>query len=698
VLNPWSRFPAVRLSLLFIAGVAGHILFPYQVIAAGILLIIAAACILVWVRQKRFWLKKISLFLPGVCACFMVACLAYLLTFLHTDLVSPHHFSAHLAPKSLLVGIIKQPPIEKEKTYRSIVEIKKVISPSGKERTVKGKLLVSFWKGKQSEKLKYGTLLLLPAKMVEIEPPKNPEQFNYKEFMGFQNIHHQLFVSDDEWKFLAQHCGNQFFELVFAWRDLLFQQISTYVKTSAELGVASALVLGYKDFITPEVTQAYAASGALHVLCVSGLHVGMIFVMLSKLLFFLNKNTKTRLLQTALIVCFIWIYACMTGLSPSVMRAATMFSLMALGKQFSQRSNIFNIIGASALLLMVLHPYIMTEVGFKLSYLAVLGIVYLQPMIARWWHVKHWLLQNIWEITAVSIAAQAATFPVGLYYFHQFPNWFLISNLVVIPAAWVLINLGVALFISSPFPILQIWIGKLFYWLIWLLNKFIFFIDDLPYSILQGVSISWIELLIIYYMVLLAADMMVELKPRSLILFLSLTLCLAGWNGYETLAQSKQQNVVCYSVKNHKALAIIQGNTAFIDFDSSLLKNQSAMLFHIKHHWWKHGIKNILPINHFPGYIPLGKDYAFELKNHRFWMVQSESTPRQQSGVPLKFDVAILSRNAPVSLDKKWNQAQAFTIVSDGTIKPYRRENFQRFAQKMGAKFIDVTQTGAVVW
>lgn len=698
MLNPWSKLPAIRLALAFIAGVALQILFPHYATVSVIIIGLLFSILLVWVFAKRIWLKSIALYLPGTLALCLVACVAYLLTFFHTEIFSPHHFSQVATNRNYLVAILDQPTIEKEKTYRAIVEVKEVISSSGFAFPVKGRLLVSFSKNRSSKNLRYGNLVLIPAKYYVLEPPKNPEQFNYKEFMSFQNVYHQAFLKQDEWKLLSQQKGNVFWNLIYQLREKLFTQIAKHVNTTAELGVASALMLGYKDFITPEVTQAYAASGALHVLCVSGLHVGMVFLVLSSLLFFLNKTKQLRVLQTILIVAFIWCYACITGLSPSVMRAATMFSMMALGKHFSKQPNMLNTIGASALILMVFNPFIMTEVGFKLSYLAVIGIVYLQPLIVKWLSFKWWLLQKAWEITAVSIAAQAATFPLGLYYFHQFPGLFLVSNLVVIPVGWLLINLGITLFVLAPIPSIQIWVGKLFYWFTFALNKFIFWLDDVPYSIIQGVSISWIELLAIYVMVLLTASLIVMLKPKLLLVFLGMSLLLVLWNGYEKVEQNRQQMVVCYAVNGNNAIAIIQGNTAYIDFDSLLLKNESSMLFNIRHHWWKLGIKKVQPIREFKNYFELENGYVFEIKNKRFVIFNSNENSGKKYETKLQTDVLLLSKNARVDLDKTLSRIEPKTIAADASNKSYKVEKWQHAAEVNAVEFLNVAQIGAVVW
>ena len=250
-----------------------------------------------------------------------------------------------------------------------------------------------------------------------------------------------------------------------------------------------------KDELDFEVKQAYAAAGAMHVLAVSGLHVGIIFLILNTLLAILDTSKKGRIVKAIILLISLWSYAMITGLSPSVLRAATMFSFVIMGTVLNRSSSIYNTLAASAFFILIINPNLLFEVGFQLSYVAVLGIVYLQPLIYKRIYTRWWLLDKVWAITAVSIAAQIATLPLTLFYFNQFPVYFMLSNLLVIPSAAVILILGILLFIASPIPFISESIG-------WVLNKFIeglnFGIKEievLPNSLIEGLSINVLECL-----------------------------------------------------------------------------------------------------------------------------------------------------------------------------------------------------------
>ena len=329
----------------------------------------------------------------------------------------------------------------------------------------KGKALIYIEKDSLSSKLKFGDKLLIKGNLNVLEPPKNPKEFDYKKHLENRSIYQQGYLASDDWRLLGSKSKGLD---VFAndARQFLLSSLQSNGIEGDQYAIASALILGSKDELDFEVKQAYATAGAMHVLAVSGLHVGIIFLILNTLLSILDTSKKGRVVKAIILLIVLWSYAFITGISPSVLRAATMFSFVITGTVLNRKSSIYNTLAASAFFLLIINPNLLFEVGFQLSYIAVLGIVYLQPLIYKRIYTRWWLLDKVWAITAVSIAAQIATLPLTLYYFNQFPTYFMLSNLLVIPSAVVILSLGILLFITSPIPAISERLG-------WVLNKFI---------------------------------------------------------------------------------------------------------------------------------------------------------------------------------------------------------------------------------
>ena len=225
--------------------------------------------------------------------------------------------------------------------------------------------------------------------------------------------------------------------------------------------VVTALVLGMDDYLDNDTRKEFSSAGAIHILCVSGLHVGVIYMVLNALLFFLKRNKYARALRSLILLIGIWFYAMLTGLAPAVLRAATMFSFVIIGTGIKRKAGVFNSLTVSAFILLLFNPFLIYNVGFQLSYAAVIAIVAIQPTIYQIWQPKNKIADNIWGITTVSVAAQLGTAPLGLFYFHQFPNYFIITNLIAIPLATLILYAGFLSVILSPLTI----VAKCITWL-----------------------------------------------------------------------------------------------------------------------------------------------------------------------------------------------------------------------------------------
>jgi competence protein ComEC len=693
--NFWGKYPAIRLLIPFIAGIILHILLPGCWLVASVVFAVCVVVVIAFVLLKKIWLSTGIFFASGIAPLMAVVAIAYLLTFLHTEIYYPHHFSKQIQEGDFVVAMIDQPLVEKQKSLRGILCVQQLVNEK-KAIAATGKISVSFLKDSASEKLRYGDVILLKAKFTAIDAPQNPAQFNYREYMSFHNIWHQTFATSGTWRLVASGQGNEFFAAVYKFRERLMNEIRKFVSTPDELGVAAALLLGYNDFITPDVTRAYAASGALHVLSVSGLHVGVVYWVLLKLLFFMNGSRKMRVFQTIICIAAIWLYACLTGLCPSVMRAATMFSMMAAGRAFKQQPDIYNIIGASALLLMIFDPYIMTEVGFKLSYLAVLGIVYLQPLINNWFVFENRIANWVWSISAVSIAAQATTFPLGLLYFHQFPNLFLISNLVVIPIGNILIVSGIAMFAAQIFYPLQWLIGMLFYYCSLLLNWFVFALDNIPYAILEGISINGVEAILIYILLLLLVVVLQQLKARNLYWFLGILLALFLWNGYEYLLQKRQECFTVYAIKGKQAIAVVRGNEVYRNFDEDLLANESSMLFNVKHHWWAMDVQKEFDLKQMKSFAAFDFGYSFVAKGKRILVIENLDK-NVLPNTKITADIITLTTSPKIHLHDIKKITDAPLIIADATNKNYLLKRWKTEAQELNLHLHDVMADGAFV-
>ena len=212
-----------------------------------------------------------------------------------------------------------------------------------------------------------------------------------------------------------------------------------------------ALLLGQQQDISPEVLKDYQLAGAVHILSVSGLHVGFILVFVTFLLKPIANTKRNTLIKLFIILLSLWSYGILAGLAPSVVRSVTMFSFVAIGNHMRRTVNVFHTLLVSMFLILLWKPSFLFDVGFQLSYLALFFILWLQPLLNDIWQPKYKITQYFWDILTVSFAAQIGTLPLSIYYFHQFPGLFFVTNVIVLPMLGIIMIVGLTAIVFACF-------------------------------------------------------------------------------------------------------------------------------------------------------------------------------------------------------------------------------------------------------
>ena len=377
----------------------------------------------------------------------------------------------------------------------------------------------------QMEKVLYpGQVIWVPANPEPVAPPSFPDEFNYKRFLAAKGIHFRQFLGkkllvlplkpSNELNFAMEHLRHYFAGV-----------IDQYVQRPESKQIALALLLGQKESLGKEVKQAYSATGTQHILAVSGLHVGIIYsILLLPLTFFKQKGQVLQKSYLILVLGLIWIYALMTGFSPSVVRAVVMFSLVTLGQMRKRKPSIWNILAFSALLLLVLDPAIQTDLGFQLSYLAVAGIVGLQPILLRMWAPSNRVLDYFWQMATVTLAAQLITSPLTVHYFHTFPTYFLVANLLIVPLSYIILCAGVPFLLLAWIPMVGSFLGAIVDFLLFIQNEITYALQELPAALWQGIHLSLAGMLAVWGMLWIWGNW--ELGNRKILVRLGYGLCL----------------------------------------------------------------------------------------------------------------------------------------------------------------------------
>lgn len=698
-----SKTPFVRLVIPFILGIIFHRLFP----GIPIILIITAISVLIvslllyqiipYFRgsysKAIYWglLLNLSLFLSG-----------YYLTFKK----SANNDNSSLSKSGFVCGTLSEQPKQSEKSVKTTLDIT-AIKVNNQWISTNGRVVLYFQKDKRSLSLQNGDNILFEPVLQEIENAGNPKEFDYKQYFAFHLITHQAYLKSQKWQLLSKSDDNTLFLFSQKIRNKLLNILKKYGFNGETFAVTSAITVGYVNELDAEVKKAYSSSGAMHILSVSGLHVGVVYVVIDFLLLFMKRKKLLRILKAFIIVAFLWFYALLTGMSPSVLRATAMFSFVVVGKALNRQTNIYNTLSSSAFILLIINPLMLFDVGFQLSYLAVVGIVFFQPLIYKNIYVKNKILDNLWGLTSVGIAAQLTTLPLSLYYFHQFPNYFLITGLIVIPLSSVIIYLTMFLFVISSWDWGATIIAKILVYFVDFMNWFVKTIEHLPGAITANVPFNIWQVLLFYLSLILATRFIINKKIVWLRYFMISIILILGFNVYQSVNTQLQRKVFVYNIKGISTINFIDGTNNVLFSDINLQQNNTT--YALKGNWLSLGVEGERVIQ----FSKLNNQYLFSnllttdnenlfFKNNFFDFYGCKIVAiREKFNVPENVDkkltvkYIILSKNVKINIADLLKVFTPSQIIIDSSNSKSKVKQWTEQAKTLNVKCFAVSENGA---
>lgn len=562
--------PFVRLLVPMVLGIISGRFFAHALMfdwGMGVCLITLCLFLFLLLRYKRFSLFRIT-WIFGLIIHVFLCIFCFRLTAYNSERCDPNRFN--LLKSDLLVLRVENEPKLSKRNIRFEAEVIGVFNQQHIKHS-SGKILITL-EADSGKKFvpDYGDILLIPAVFHTLEPPYNPGEFDYKLFMENRQIYFQSFVKGNQFRVLAQNTGNSVISFALSLRRKLIIKYNTYLPDQDAAALASTLILGYRADLNKDVIEAYSKTGTMHVLSVSGMHVGIVFLILSFLLRLMDKNKVLVLVQIFLITTAIWFYSLISGFSSPVCRAALMISFLLIGKALNKNQNSYNLIAISAFFLLLYYPYYLFDVGFQLSYLAVCGLVYFHPKLYQSLYIKNKIVDYAWSYCALSLAAQLATFPLGLYYFHQFPLYFLLSNLLIVLPVTIIMYAGILL-LAIPFNFLLIPLGKFLSGLINFTNDILFRIENLPLASLSGIWLSSFQLLLLYSLILTFVFWSKSRQKIVIFVAMALSIILFMSVSLDQILNLRREELIFFSLRQKSAIAYLKRGKCIVlaDLDSS---------------------------------------------------------------------------------------------------------------------------------
>ena len=513
-----------------------------------------------------------------------------------------------------------------------------------------GKILLNIKRDSFEKILNIDDLLLISSKIKKIYSPLNPHQFDFSMYMKSQGIHNQIhssyqsILNQSKGKFTLRGQASKI-------RKHLIKKLKESALTSNEIAIVQALILGQKKDINKQLYTDYAAAGAIHILAVSGLHVGIIYFILIALLRPLKHLFKYELVISIIIVISLWGFAFLTGLSPSVIRAVTMFSFFAFAKAINRDTNTINTLFLSYFTLLIINPLWLFYTGFQLSYLAVLSILWLLPLFNKVYCPENYFARKIWDIFTVTLAAQTGVFPLSIYYFHQFPGLFFMTNLIILPFLGILLGGGIILIILSLFNILPDWFSLSYNFLIKFMNSCIHVIANQKLFLFQNITFSLYKVFA-SYLLIISIILFWNNQNRKNTLFFAVGLSiLFSVSIFDNYSNSKNELIVFH--KNRQSIIGYKNNSILNLYTSDSTLNMGNS-YPIKAYKVAKGITD---------YSVIKSPYIFKYNEKLILVIDSLGIYPDS----YKIDIILLTYSPKINLNRMLESLQPKMIIADGS-------------------------------
>lgn len=591
-----------------------------------------------------------------------------------------------------IVVRIDEPLTEKTKSFKAEGYVESVIHNDA-AIPCKGKLLLYFSKDSTVGQLHYGDKILIKKNLQRIKNSGNPGAFNYEQYAAFQQTFHNVFLKGRDWVLLKEKNVNPFRQFIYTAREKIIASLQQNISSGKdELGIAEALLIGYTNDLDKDLVQAYSNTGVVHIIAISGMHLALIYVMLVWFFARIPGIKNSKWLQVILILSCLWLFSLMTGGAASVLRSAVMFTFITVGKTFFKQASIYNSLAASAFVLLCYNPFYLWDVGFQLSYLAVAGIVIFQKPIYNLIYIKNKWIDNVWQMIAITTAAQLLTFPVCIYYFHQFPVLFLVTNLVAVPLSTIILYMEIFLVAFSWIPFAGWYAGKITGWLLWVMNRFILYINGLTFAVWDKIPATALTTWLLYGVVIFISAWLLNKQKMNLRLAIAALCCFVITQGFIFWKVKQQQKIIVYNIPQHRAIDFVTGNNYQFIGDSILLQEGLLQNFHLKPGrialQLNHGQDSLPTLFHQDGFYQFGKKRILLIDQTIAFEI-----PAQKINV----DIIIISKNPKLYIPQLASVFNCELYVFDASSSLWKIGKWKEDCDKLNLRFHSVPDDGAFI-
>lgn len=679
--------PFVRLLIALSAGIVLQWYADVPLFISGFVFVIALFLYVSFYFLSPF--RKFSLqWLQGISVLLMIMATGSLLCFIK----NPHHqkdnYTAVYRNGDAIIATVNEGLLDKPKTYKANLAVNGIYH-NKTYLPASGTIIAYFNKDSLDASLAYGTQVVFIKASQNIINSNNPGAFDYRRFLLFQGITAQVNLKSDEYKIVANDKGSSLKTFILHLQTYILHTIKTFIPNPKERGVAEALLIGYRNELDKQLVQSYANTGVVHIIAISGLHLGMIYGFILLLFSPYKRKKWYRFAMPLTAIFIIWMFTLLAGAVPSILRSAVTFTFIPLGILINRKTNQYNTLAASAFCLLVVNPYYLWDVGFQLSYTAVLSILLFVKPLHNLLYVKNKIMNNIWLSVCVTLAAQILTLPVILYNFHQFPALFLLTNLLVLfLSEIILFALLFLVIIGLLTPIADI-TGKVIQAMIWLMNSIIEYTENIPLSVWKNIKTDVAQAWLLYLFIILLVLWLLYRLPKLFVYSLMILVVLLTYTSIDVWQKSHQQKLIVYSVQKHSAIDIVTGRRALYLYDDKLPSDLTALSFTIKPAHTLYRINDTIS-----SVLPGKNNLSFHVNNKTILLL-SQPVPKDLLSHKIKADIVIITGNPKLYMSDVLTVIDCNIIIADNGTSTYKLKKWKEACDSLHIRFHSIAQQGA---
>ncbi|HRB80061.1 MAG TPA: ComEC/Rec2 family competence protein, partial [Niabella sp.] len=640
-----------------------------------------------WLRgYRKFKYQPVQGILIGV----LLLSLGMMLTWFKDVRHDPQSLYQTYHQNQALVAVVQEPLSEKERSYKAEARVTHLIQKDSVS-LVTGNILIYFKKDSFHTKLAPGSKILFSKPLQEIKNTGNPGAFDYKRYCLFNGIEYQVYLTGDDWTLISEQEISFFKRALINARTFVLQAIRNNISGKKEQGLAEAMLIGYRDDLDKTLLQSYTNTGVVHVIAVSGMHLALLYWILNLILQPLLKSKSTKWLHPVLVLFLLWSFAFITGGAASIVRAAVMFSLITIGKELNRNASIYNVLAGAAFVQLCYNPYWLWDVGFQLSYFAVLSILIFYKPIYQLFYLKSKWLNYVWQLASVSMAAQILTTPLSVYYFHQFPIYFLITNLVVVPASTIILIATLLVVIFSPLTTIASILGYGLDLCIKWLNRFIEWMEQLPLAVWGGLQINTLQsILLLLTIIGFAALLMAKYKHGIWIGLFSL-LAFFIIRAYSFYVADNQHKIIVYNVPKLNVMDFMNGRQFQSIADTTVLDNLSL------HNYVLNPSRIVQRVQAVSTDKSALLGHALFFGDKRILIIDS-SVSENKKAEKLVADIVVLTGNPKLYMSRLLSHVIPGRIVVSAAVPAWRTKFWEKDCDSLNIPLHNVATSGAFVW